>query len=97
MSRWFMFKTILIYEALAIVGWNVMARTEADYEKWLFDNIHAVVYITLSTTMLFVTMVYVIQWSLDKLGFKRKMAELEDPRRPDEEKNKIKKTSGGVL
>ena len=72
------------------------ARTEADYEKWLFNNIHAVVYITLSSTMLFVTMVYVIQWSLDKLGLKRKMAELEDPRRPDEEKNKIKKTSGGV-
>ena len=90
MSRWFMFKTILIYEALAIVGWNVMARTEADYEKWLFNNINAVVYITLSSTMLFVTMVYVIQWSLDKLGLKKKMAELEDPRRTNEEKNKIK-------
>ena len=46
MSRGFLFKTILIYEALAILGWNVMARTEADYEKWLFENIHAVVYIT---------------------------------------------------
>ena len=88
MSRGFMFKTILIYEALAIVGWNIMARTEADYEKWLFENIHAVVYITLSTTMLFVTMVYVIQWSLDKLGLRRKMAELQDPRRTDEEKKK---------
>ena len=39
MSRWFMFKTILIYEALAILGWNVKARTEADYEKWLFEII----------------------------------------------------------
>ena len=90
MSRGFLFKTILIYEALAIVGWNIMARTEADYEKWLFNNIHAVVYITLSSTMLFVTMVYVIQWSLDKLGLRRKMAELQDPRRTDEEKKKIK-------
>ena len=90
MSRGFLFKTILIYEALAIVGWNIMARTEADYEKWLFENIHAVVYITLSSTMLFVTMVYVIQWSLDKLGLRRKMAELQDPRRTDEEKKKIK-------
>ena len=86
MSRWFMFKTILIYEALAILGWNVMARTEADYEKWLFENIHAVVYITLSSTMLFVTMVYVVKWSLDKLGLKRKMAELQDPRKTDEDK-----------
>ena len=90
MSRGFLFKTILIYEALAIVGWNIMARTEADYEIWLFENIHAVVYITLSSTMLFVTMVYVIQWSLDKLGLRRKMAELQDPRRTDEEKKKIK-------
>ena len=40
--------------------------------------------------MLFVTMVYVIQWSLDKLGLKKKMAELEDPRRTNEEKKKIK-------
>ena len=40
--------------------------------------------------MLFVTMVYVIQWSLDKLGLRRKMAELQDPRRTDEEKKKIK-------
>ena len=89
MSRGFLFKTILIYEALAILGWNVMSRTEADYEKSLFENIHAVVYITLSSTMLFVSMVYVIHWSLDKLGLKRKMAELQDPRRTDEEKKKI--------
>ena len=99
MSRGFLFKTILIYEAIAILGWNIMARTEADYEKWLFENIHAVVYITLSSTMLFVTMVYVIQWSLDKLGLRRKMAELQDPRRTDEEKKKIydKKTSRGKM
>ena len=77
MSRGFMFKTILIYELLAFLGWNIMARTDADYEKWLFENIHAVVYITLATTMLVVTMVYVIQWSLDKLNLKR----LKDLRR----------------
>ena len=76
-----MFKTILIYEALAFLGWNIMMRTEADYEKWIFENIHAVVYITLSTTMLVVTVVYVIQWSLDKLGLKKRMQELKDPRK----------------
>ena len=81
MSRGFMFKTILIYEALAFLGWNIMMRTEADYEKWIFENIHAVVYITLSTTMLVVTVVYVIQWSLDKLGIKKRMQELKDPRK----------------
>ena len=84
-----MFKTILIYEALAFLGWNIMMRTEAEYEQWIFENIHAVVYITLSTTMLVVTLVYVVQWSLDKLGLRRKMAELQDPRKTDEEKNKI--------
>ena len=81
MSRGFMFKTILIYEALAFLGWNIMMRTEADYEKWIFENIHAVVYITLSTTMLVVTVVYVIQWSQDKLGLKKRMQELKDPRK----------------
>ena len=81
MSRGFMFKTILIYEALAFLGWNIMMRTEADYEKWIFENIHAVVYITLSTTMLVVTVVYVIQWSLDKLGIRKRMQELKDPRK----------------
>ena len=81
MSRGFLFKTILIYELLAILGWNIMARTEADYEKWSFENIHAVVYITLSSTMLFVTVVYVIQWSLDRLGITKKIAEIKDPRK----------------
>ena len=82
MSRGFLFKTILIYEILAILGWNLMARTEADYEKWLFENIHAVVYITLATTMLVVTMVYVIQWSLDKWRIRARIRLLKDPRRP---------------
>ena len=76
-----MFKTILIYELLAFLGWNIMARTDADFEQWLFPNIHAVVYITLSTTMLVVTMVYVIQWSLNRLGITKRMKELKDPRK----------------
>ena len=81
MSRGFMFKTILIYELIAFLGWNIMMRTEAEYEQWIFENIHAVIYITLSTTMLVVTLVYVIQWSLDKLGIRRAMAEIKDPRK----------------
>ena len=81
MSRGFLFKTILIYEILAFLLWNFIARTEGDYEGWLVEHIHAIVYITLSTTMLFVTLVYVIQWSLDKLGIKKKIAEIKDPRR----------------
>ena len=52
-----MFKTILIYELIAFALWNIMMRTEADYEQWIFENIHAVVYITLSSTMIFVTLV----------------------------------------
>ena len=83
MSRGFMFKTILIYEALAFLGWNIMVRTEADYEQWIFENIHAVVYITLSSTMLFVTVVYVIKWSLDQLGITRRLRTIKDPRQTD--------------
>ena len=81
MSRGFMFKTILIYELIAFALWNIMMRTEADYEQWIFENIHAVVYITLSSTMIFVTLVYVIQWSLDKIRFRARMRALKDPRK----------------
>ena len=81
MSRGFLFKTILIYELIAFALWNIMMRTEADYEKWIFENIHAVVYITLSSTMIFVTLVYVIQWSLDKIRFRARMRMLKDPRK----------------
>ena len=81
MSRGFMFKTILIYELIAFALWNIMMRTEADYEQWIFENIHAVVYITLSSTMIFVTLVYVIQWSLDKIRFRARMRTLKDPRK----------------
>ena len=40
--------------------------------------------------MLFVTMVYVIQWSSDKLGLRRKWQNYKILRRTDEEKKKIK-------
>ena len=78
-----MFKTILIYEALAFLGWNIMVRTEADYEQWIFENIHAVIYITLSSTMLFVTVVYVIKWSLDHFGLSARFRSIKDPRQTD--------------
>jgi len=81
MSRGFLFKTILIYELLAFAMWNIIARTEGTYEGWLADHIHGIVYITLATTMLFVTFVYIVQWSLDRLGITKKISEIKDPRR----------------
>ena len=83
MSRGFLFKTILIYEALAFILWNIIARTEGTYEGWLADHIHGIVYITLATTMLFVTFVYIIQWSLDRLGITTKLKSKKDPRKTD--------------
>ena len=62
-----MTRTIVIYQIMALMGWWIVARrTDAGLE-WIQENIHGVVYITLATTMLFVTFVYIIQWSLDKL------------------------------
>tara|TARA_Y100000361_G_C10994028_1_gene255715 strand:- start:28 stop:288 length:261 start_codon:yes stop_codon:yes gene_type:complete len=81
MSRGFLFKTILIYELIAFVIWNILMRTEADFEKWAYHNIHELIYIILSSTLLVVTVVYVIQWSLDKLGIRKAMAEIKDPRK----------------
>ena len=81
MSRGFLFKTILIYELIAFVIWNILMRTEADFEEWAYHNIHELIYIILSSTLLVVTVVYVIQWSLDKLGIRKAMAEIKDPRK----------------
>ena len=54
-----LFRTILIYEALAFAIWNVMVRTQSDYEMWLFENIHKTMYIMLASALLIATIVYV--------------------------------------
>ena len=77
----FMWRVIVIYQLMAVMGWWIMARRTDAGLQWIEENIHGVVYITLATTMLFVTLVYVIQWSLDKLGLKKRMRELKDPRK----------------
>ncbi len=82
MSRGFLFKTILIYEALAFLVWNILVRTEADFEQWAYDNIHTMMYILWSSTLLVITMTFVIQWSLNRFRIKARMRLLKDPRRP---------------
>ena len=60
-------RVIVIYQLIALMGWWIVARrTDAGLE-WIQENIHGVVYITLATTMLFVTFVYIVQWSLDRI------------------------------
>ena len=54
-----LYKTILFYEVLAFVIWNVMVRTQSDYEMWLFENIHETMYIMLASALLIATIVYV--------------------------------------
>ena len=62
-----MTRTIVIYQIMALMGWSVMARRTEDGLQWIQQNIHGVIYITLATTMLFVTFVYIVQWSLDRI------------------------------
>ena len=54
-----LYKTILFYELLAFAIWNVMVRTQSDYEMWLFENIHKTMYILLASALLIATIVYV--------------------------------------
>ena len=54
-----LYKTILFYELLAFAIWNVMVRTQSDYEMWLFENIHKTMYIMLASALLIATIVYV--------------------------------------
>ena len=63
----FMWRVIVIYQLIALMGWLIVARRTDVGLQWIEENIHGVVYITLATTMLFVTFVYIVQWSLDKL------------------------------
>ena len=81
MSKGWFFKTIIIYELIAFLVWNILVRTEADFEQWAYDNIHTIAYIWWATTLLVLTLSFVIQWSLDKLGIRRAMAEIKDPRK----------------
>ena len=62
-----MTRTIVIYQIMALMGWWMVARSGEDRLGWIQENIHGVIYITLATTMLFVTFVYIIQWSLDRI------------------------------
>ena len=63
----FMTRTIVIYQIMALIGWLIVARRTEDGLEWIQQNLHGVIYITLATTMLFVTFVYIIQWSLDRI------------------------------
>ena len=74
-----LFKTILIYEALAFVVWNIMVRTQSDYEMWLFENIHETMYVMLASALLIATIVYVAK----VIGSKIKQPEIlkNDPRK----------------
>ena len=63
----FMTRTIVIYQIMALMGWLIVGRRTEDGLEWIQENLHGVIYITLATTMLFVTFVYIIQWSLDRI------------------------------
>ena len=83
MPKSFLFRVIITYEILAFVVWNIIARTEGNYEGWLLDNIHDIVYITLATTLMLVGFVLVIQYSLKSFGIQKKIQSVKDPRVPD--------------
>ena len=86
MSKGWFFKTILIYELIAFLVWNILVRTEADFEQWAYDNIHTIAYIWWATTLLVVTLSFVLQWSLNKWRVRERIRLLIDPRRQSDRK-----------
>ena len=86
MSKGWFFKTIIVYELLAFLVWNILVRTEADFEQWAYDNIHTLMYILWSSTLLVLTLVFVIQWSLNKWRVRARIRLLKDPRKPSNKK-----------
>ena len=75
-----LYRTILFYELLAFLIWNIMVRTQSDYEMWLFENIHKTMYIMLASALLIATIVYVAK----VIGRKLKTPKIleQDPRKP---------------
>ena len=74
-----LFRTILFYELLAFAIWNIMVRTQSDYEMWLFENIHKTMYIMLSSALLIATIVYVSKRISTKLNMPKILQ--KDPRK----------------
>ena len=74
-----LYRTILFYELLAFVIWNIMVRTQSDYEMWLFENIHKTMYIMLSSALLIATIVYVAKRISTKLNMPKILQ--KDPRK----------------
>ena len=74
-----LYRTILFYELLAFVIWNIMVRTQSDYEMWLFENIHKSMYIMLSSALLIATIVYVSKRISTKLNMPKILQ--KDPRK----------------
>ena len=74
-----LYRTILFYELLAFAIWNIMVRTQSDYEMWLFDNIHKTIYIMLSSALLIATIVYVSKRISTKLNMPKILQ--KDPRK----------------
>ena len=74
-----LYKTILFYELLAFAIWNIMVRTQSDYEMWLFENIHKTMYIMLSSALLIATIVYVSKRISTKLNMPKILQ--KDPRK----------------
>jgi hypothetical protein len=74
-----LYRTILFYELLAFAIWNIMVRTQSDYEMWLFENIHKTMYIMLSSALLIATIVYVAKRISTKLNMPKILQ--KDPRK----------------
>ena len=74
-----LYRTILFYELLAFVIWNIMVRTQSDYEMWLYENIHKTMYIMLSSALLIATIVYVSKRISTKLNMPKILQ--KDPRK----------------
>jgi hypothetical protein len=74
-----LYRTILFYELLAFAIWNIMVRTQSDYEMWLYENIHKTMYIMLSSALLIATIVYVSKRISTKLNMPKILQ--KDPRK----------------
>ena len=77
-----MLKLIIIYEIIFVCFWNILYHSSSGVENWFEERILTAVFTVFSTMFLGFSLIYLIYVTLIITGFKDKLKNLKDPRRP---------------
>ena len=76
-----MFRIIIIYELTFLFFWNLLYYSNSGIENWFQEKILTAVFVFLSTMLLGLTVVYIIDISAKLSGIVDKLKKIKDPRK----------------